>query len=98
MHVHRTVELMGAMKSWATIATAATDVAVEPDPHRASAMVRVDGRWLVSSVLPWRSSGDAWEGDTLAAKQRLTLDALREHLDEVTIWRGDWNQALEGRE
>jgi endonuclease/exonuclease/phosphatase family metal-dependent hydrolase len=34
----------------------------------------------------------------LAEKQRAALDALRMHLDETTIWGGDWNQALEGNE
>jgi endonuclease/exonuclease/phosphatase family metal-dependent hydrolase len=29
---------------------------------------------------------------------RLTLAALREHIDEATIWGGDWNQAFEGRD
>ena len=29
---------------------------------------------------------------------RTTLEALREHVVEATVWGGDWNQALEGRE
>jgi hypothetical protein len=31
-------------------------------------------------------------------KMRVTLTSLREHIDETTIWGGDWNQALEGRD
>ena len=38
------------------------------------------------------------EGATLAEKMRVTLASLREHIDETTVWGGDWNQALEGRD
>ena len=52
----------------------------------------------MSSVLPWRSCGASWEGSTLAEKMSVVLSALREHVDEATLWGGDWNQALEGRD
>jgi hypothetical protein len=62
-------------------------------------MAHCDGLRFMSSVLPWRSCGAAWEGATLAEKMRVTLASLREHIDEkTTVWGGDWNQALEGRD
>jgi hypothetical protein len=95
MQVHRTAELMGPRKTWAAIFST-SDLEPQPDPHRATALAHVDGLRLMSSVLPWRSCGPSWPGSTLAEKQRATLDVLRLHLDETTIWGGDWNQALEG--
>jgi hypothetical protein len=97
MQVHRTAELMGPRKTWAAIFSTA-DVDPQPDPHRATALVHIDGHRFMSSVLPWRTCGPSWPGSTLAEKQRAALDALRVHLDETTIWGGDWNQALEGSE
>jgi hypothetical protein len=97
MHVHRTAERMGPRKARAAIVS---NVAADPqpDPHRATALVNIDGLRLMSSVLPWRTCGPSWTGSTLAAKQTATLDTLRVHIDETTIWGGDWNQALEGTE
>jgi hypothetical protein len=95
MQIHRTAELMGPHKTWAAIASIA-DADPQPDPHRATALAHVDGLRLMSSVLPWRSCGPSWPGSTLAEKQRATLETLRVHINEATIWGGDWNQALEG--
>jgi hypothetical protein len=97
MHVHRTAELMGHRKAWAAIFST-VDIDPQPDPHRATALAQIDGLRLMSSVLPWRTCGPSWPGSTLAEKQRATLDALRVHINETTIWGGDWNQALEGTE
>jgi hypothetical protein len=58
----------------------------------------VDGFRFMSSVLPWRSCGPSWAGSTLAEKLKATLAELDKHIDETTIWGGDWNQALEGSE
>jgi hypothetical protein len=61
-------------------------------------MADCDGVRLMSSVLPWRSCGASWGRATLAEKMSATLSSLREHIDKTTIWGGDWNQALEGRD
>lgn len=97
MTAHRTAQAMGPRKTWAGIFSSA-DVITQPDPHPATAMVLCDGFRLMSSVLPWRTCGASWEGSTLAEKMSFTLSTLREHIDETTIWGGDWNQALEGRD
>jgi hypothetical protein len=97
MQIHRTAELMGPRKTWAAVfSTVAADP--QPDPHRATALAHIYGLRFMTSVLPWRTCGPSWLGSTLAEKQRATLDALRPHIDETTIWGGDWNQALEGSE
>lgn len=97
MQIHRTAELMGPRKTWAAIFSA-TDTDPQPDPHRATALAHIGGLRLMSSVLPWGSCGPSWPGSRLAEKQRSTLETLRAHIDETTIWGGDWNQALEGSE
>lgn len=97
MTAHRTAQAMGPRKTWAGIFSS-VDVVPEPDPHPATAMVLCDGLRLVSSVLPWRSCGASWEGSTLAEKMSVALGPLRQCIDEMTIWGGDWNQALEGRD
>ena len=97
MVAHRTAQPMGLRKTWAGIFSN-VDVMTRPDPHPATAMADCDGFRLMSSVLPWRSCGTSWEGSTLAEKMSGTLSSLREHIDEATVWGGDWNQALEGRD
>lgn len=97
MQVHRTAELMGPHKSWAAIFSIA-DATAAPDPHRATATAHIDGFRFMSSVLPWRTCGPSWPGANLAEKMKATLNAVRGHLDESTVWGGDWNQALEGAE
>ncbi|MEP7092361.1 MAG: hypothetical protein ABI776_19830 [Nocardioidaceae bacterium] len=88
---------MGPSKSWAGILSR-DRAAAQPDPHPATAMVHMDGFRFMSSVLPWRSCGPAWQGGTLADKLRVTLTVLRPFVDQETVWGGDWNQALEGPE
>lgn len=97
MVAHRTEQPMGPRKTWASIFSVVDNIP-RPDPHRATAMADCGGLRFMSSVLPWRSCGAEWEGSTLAEKMRVTLTSLREHIDETTIWGGDWNQALEGRD
>jgi hypothetical protein len=57
---------------------------------------------LLSSVLPWRSSGGAptWNGDRHADRTSATVDALLATGPdpEPLVWGGDWNHALSGRE
>lgn len=97
MHVWRTGELMGPRKSWAAVLSKVDGVA-HPDPHRATASVHVGDFRFMSSVLPWRGCGSSWPGSGLAEKVRCTLDRLQPHVDQATVWGGDWNQALEGIE
>ena len=97
MAAHRTAQAMGRGKAWAGIFSF-LDVIPLPDPHRATAMAHGDGLRLLSSVLPWRACGASWGGSNLAEKMSTTLSSLSEHIDETTIWGGDWNQALEGRD
>lgn len=97
MAAHRTASPMGPMKTWAGIFSI-VDVIAQPDPHPATAMAHCDGLRLMSSVLPWRSCREPWKGSTISEKTRATLSSLRKHIDEATVWGGDWNQALEGPE
>ena len=97
MAAHRTTQAMGPRKTWAGIFSRA-DTISEPDPHPATAMALCDGLRLMSSVLPWRSCGASWEGQTLGEKMSRTLSALEAHIGATTVWGGDWNQALEGRD
>ena len=83
MVAHRTVQSMGPGKTWAGIFSI-VDIIPQPDPHPATAMAHCDGLRFMSSVLPWRSCGAAWEGATLAEKMRVTLTSLRAHIDETT--------------
>ena len=97
MVAHCTAQAMGPGKTWAGIFSR-FDIAIQPDPHPATALANCDGFRLMSSVLPWGSCGASWEGSTLAEKMSFTLSSLPEHIEETTIWGGDWNQALEGRD
>jgi hypothetical protein len=75
--------------------------AVEQDPHRAAAAAVVDDTTFVSSILPWRASGqpELWGGTTHASKMRATLSHLESCLrNRRLVWGGDWNQALQGPE
>jgi hypothetical protein len=97
MQIYSTGELMGLGKSWAAVLSRA-DAEAQLDPHRATALVRIEGFDFMTSVLPWRSCGPSWPGSNLAEKMRITLDQLQGHISATTVWGGDWNQALEGRE
>lgn len=91
MAAHRTRQAMGPGKTWAGILTS-LEIITHPDPRRATAMAYCGGFPVMSSVLPWRSCGASWEGATLAEKMSVTLSTLREHIDETTIWGGDWTR------
>ncbi|WP_180936022.1 hypothetical protein [Nocardioides ungokensis] len=97
MTAHRTAHAMGPGKTWAGIFSS-VGLAPQPDPHPATAMALCDGVRLMSSVLPWRSCSAPWDETSLAEKMSVTLARLREHVEGATIWGGDWNQALEGRD
>jgi hypothetical protein len=97
MKGHRTKQEMTHGTTWAAI-FASLEVIPQPDPHPASAMVLLDDFRVVSSVLPRRGCGSSWEGATLEEKMSVTLSPLREVIDGKTVWGGDWNQALEGRD
>lgn len=97
MTAHRTQAAMGPRKDWAGVFSN-LDISGELDPHWATAMAQVDGLRVLSSVLPWRSCGATWQGASLTEKMTLTLAQLREHIDGMSIWGGDWNLGLEGSE
>lgn len=95
--IHHTTERMGPRKYWAAVVSA-RPLTPEPNPHRATASASIDGVRFMSSVLPWRTCGESWPGQTLAEKQQAALDALHPQINSTTVWGGDWNQALEGPE
>jgi hypothetical protein len=69
-----------------------------PDPHGASAMAEVLGHRFCSSILPRRSCGsrEPWVGTNTAERTINAVDAIA--AAAPTVWGGDWNHALEGRE
>lgn len=99
--LHRTQADITKCRAWAGVLSR-LPMAVLPDPHPASAMARIHGTTICSSVLPWRScpSREPWVGDRHAAKTRAAVTQLREHLAPTSdlVWGGDWNHALAGRE
>lgn len=97
MTPYRTVATMQPHKAWAAVFSRVPP-SEGTDPHRATASALVGEVRFVSSVLPWRGCGASWPGASLAEKQALTLAELRPFIDEATVWGGDWNQALEGRD
>ena len=74
----------------------------QSSPHPASASALIGGTVFCSSVLPWRTCGSAppWTAGNVAAKTRATLEALEAALagSRHTVWGGDWNHSLSGRE
>jgi hypothetical protein len=69
-----------------------------PDPHAASAMAEVGRYRFCSSILPWRSCGsrESWVGANTAERTVEAVDAITRAAP--TVWGGDWNHALTGRE
>lgn len=53
---------------------------------------------VCSSILPWRSCGNRrpWIGSTTAEKTAYAVAAIE--VAAPTVWGGDWNHALSGRE
>lgn len=99
--VHLSQSLMAPRRRWAGIASRLL-MASSPDPHPASAQVRVGSTTYVSSILPWKGcrSMPPWTGESHADKTRNTIDDLLIHLRaaDSLVWGGDWNHALTGKE
>ena len=71
------------------------------DPHPASAMARVGQTTFVSTILPWRGTGDVepWHGTNHGERTRAALRTLVPAMPEGDLcWGGDWNHAMSGRE
>ncbi len=71
------------------------------DPHPASAMARIGETTFVSSILPWKGTGDVepWHGINHADRTRATLETLFAAFPERELcWGGDWNLAISGPE
>lgn len=95
--LHSTTLSMAPRRRWAAVATRGLSDALA-DPHGASAMVEFDGLRICASILPWRSCGtrSPWVGSTTAEKTETSVaDVLA---SAPTVWGGDWNHALAGRE
>jgi hypothetical protein len=91
---------MRAKVQWAGVFSRTT-LEPLPDPHPASAMARIGDTTFVSSILPWRGTGDVepWHGESHAARTHNALDTLLAALpDDDLCWGGDWNHAFSGRE
>lgn len=89
---HVTSAEMRSKVRWAGIFSR---VALEPlaDPHPASAMARIGETTFVSSILPWKGTGDVQP----RARTRHALETLLAALPNGGLcWGGDWNHALSG--
>jgi hypothetical protein len=95
--VHLGHQVMAPRRRWAAVASRLA-MSSEPDPHGASAMVTLEGLRICSSILPWRSCGaeDPWVGTTSAERTSAAVAALE--ASAPSVWGGDWNHALSGRE
>lgn len=95
--LHTTVGSMARHRWWAAIASRSP---LEPldEPHGATAAARIDGLVVCSGILPWRNCGTRapWEGASTADKTIRAVDAVA--TAQPSIWGGDWNHALSGRE
>lgn len=70
-----------------------------PDPHPASAAVKVHGITFCSSILPWRTCGAAapWSIGSQGAKTAAAVTSLLGDLPRTNlVWGGDWNHELVG--
>ncbi len=96
LHLGR--DLMAARRRWAGVATRQPAHPL-PDPHPATAAVRLHGLVCWSSVLPWRSCGSVpWGQKPHADRTGRALDQLLSRRQHPDLWGGDWNHALHGRE
>jgi hypothetical protein len=95
--LHATELAMAARRRWAAVATR-DPMRVLPDPHGASAMAAVGDLRICSSILPWKGSGARvpWTGGNTAERTASAVAAVESATP--TLWRGDWNHALSGRE
>jgi hypothetical protein len=90
-------QLMAPKRRWAAIASRLS-MSPQPDPHGATAMVELGDLRVCSSILPWRTCGtrNPWVGVTCAEKTIEAVAAVEASCP--TVWGGDWNHALSGRE
>lgn len=95
--LHLGEQPMMPKRRWAAIASR-RPMSSLPDPHGASAMVEIDGLRYCSSILPWRSCGTRkpWVGSTTAERTRAAVEEVE--AAAPSVWGGDWNHALSGRE
>lgn len=89
--------LMMPKRRWAAVASR-LPMRQMPDPHGASAMIELEGLRVCSSILPWKGCGtrDPWAGATAAERMIAAVAAVESAAP--TVWGGDWNHALSGRE
>lgn len=97
---HATAARMTGAKRphWAAI-IATQPISPLPDPHPASASVRMGDLTFCSSVLPWPLASEHWPWGSADHPGRVeeALGALAGALGGgATIWGGDWNQPLAG--
>jgi hypothetical protein len=61
-------------------------------------MVEIGGLRVCSSILPWKGCGDRdpWVGANTAERTRDAVSAVE--ASSPSIWGGDWNHGLSGRE
>lgn len=99
--LHASQASMAAKRHWATVLSR-RPMSLLPDPHPASAAVRIGTTTYVSSVLPWRScsSKPPWVGENHAVRTENAVSELVSNLEDAQslVWGGDWNHALTGRE
>jgi endonuclease/exonuclease/phosphatase family metal-dependent hydrolase len=97
MYLHASKMRMAPRRHWAAVASR-QPLRPLPDPHGASALAEIDGLRVCSSILPWRScgTGHPWTGSTTAEKTEVAVASIASQ--EPTVWGGDWNHAMSGRE
>jgi hypothetical protein len=99
--LHASEATVMSRRHWSAVASRLPMSAL-PDPHPASAAVRIGDTTCVSSVLPWRSCGSKapWVGENHATRTENAIIELVSNLKETErlVWGGDWNHALTGRE
>ena len=88
---------MASRRRWAAVASS-LPMSPLPDPHGASAMAEIQGLRVCSSILPWRGCGSVppWVAGTTAERTAAAVAAIE--AVTPTIWGGDWNHALSGKE
>jgi hypothetical protein len=92
-----TDDLMLPRKHWAAI-WSRLEMDAADCSAATTAMARVAGRLMWSSVLPWRRAGGRFAGARHADWTRTVLDDLRAPGVAPAVWGGDWNHSLAGPE
>jgi endonuclease/exonuclease/phosphatase family protein len=94
---HMTSAQMARRRHWAGVWSRHAMTPL-PEPHGASAMAETLGYRFCSSILPWKSCGsrEPWVGTNTAERTINAVDAIA--AAAPTVWGGDWNHALQGRE